>query len=558
MYHAPIDTVTDLTPANQAGHDLTVLVAGLEQRFVAAGTLLAEAIAATDDIVGALDSVSAALDARRAGSAGNGLRDVANRLAQLPDAQATRLAGMKALEGAARELRTYVLGARDALQVLRIYGMNINIAAAGNSAFAAFVENMTRRLTVGEAEVTAILGEIQRLSNETTGVGQAEAILTAECAKILPHVPQRLLADADALQEYMARMGALATDVSARTRAVQGRVATVLGAMQVGDSTRQRLEHVVTGLGLMGGGVPNPAVEDHVRRLLSVQIVETATVFDDEVATLFASLEALRPEMQGLVALIGDASGSDGQTVLARLDEGISEVAQVTGHVREADARSRAVVEGITDAVEELAVRLAAMRRMQLNVLDIATNTRLLSRRFGTIGKAVSVIAVEIDAYTGKLSDFIEQIDAAVATLGDVRDQLSIPAGEAGDMQTTLAEALAVIRSGCGQTEVATRRGAAGANRLAELLDRVGTELAGEMAVGTTMRAAAALLTPMPEPAPLDAEAEAVLETVSGAIYALYTMAAERDVHAGVIPAHLLPPPPAASALDDDDDDGLF
>ena len=565
MHHIRIDTDTaqaiDLSDLKRS---LALVAAGMDARFVRAGTTLATAIDTIERIITSIEGVTGALDESVAGIAVSSLKSVAGQLDALPAVQAGREADMARIGSASRVLRDHVMDMRQALRVLHIYGMNIKIAASGEAAFVGFVNDMGQRLATGEEHLEGFLAKLKELTGSVGSVQQAGRLLAAEARKILPAVPQRLTRDAGALHAHLGDVASMARQVADIARTVQGRVATMLGALQVGDSTRQRLEHVVSALQLLDGvehGLPEAVfveVAAVVHRLLAALLETSAADFDRDAALLVSALKALQPDTAALLDLIEDDAGRNGRPFLIQIEEAVGEVAIITVQLQEADHRSGAMLGLINETVDELTGRLEQLQRVQFNVQDIATNTRLLCRRHGDLGKAVSVVAGEVDIYAHSLGNAMRGIGQPIRELSEVNAILAAKRAAEGesDMGTKLAQALVVIREGCQRTDLAVREGGDDSRQLIELLAIAGDEIGAELQLGATMRQAAIVLSATP---PLDTPSEeacVVLADLLPRIFALYTMAQEREVHTANVPAAFAVV--SAVAEEEDDDDGLF
>ncbi|WP_267380559.1 MULTISPECIES: hypothetical protein [unclassified Sphingomonas] len=549
--------------------DLTDLAAGLDARFLRAGTTLATAVTAIGRVIDALDDVTKALDERAAGAAVRDLGDVAERLAALPIAQAERTADLATVSAMTKSLREQVVDMHHALQVLRIYGVNIKIAASGADQFVVFVDGMTRTLGVGEQELDAFQLVLKGLTAAVAAAHQAERLLAAECGKVAPDVPRKLAGDAAELHAHLETVAEAARRVSVIARDIQGRVATILGALQVGDSTRQRLEHVVAALQMLdarpatGDGAAEHAVVAHVYRMLDAQLAAIATDFDREASLLVGSLGELAPDTARLLSLIENGNADEGRNFLQRLEHGIGDVERLTSQLHEADRRSHVMVGAITEAVDALAARSDRIRRIRLDVQDIAINTRLMCRRFGDVGKAVAVIASEVDVYANRLGTALDGVMGPIHELTQVG--VSMKAAQGGperiDGSQALSEALSTIGDGCRRTERGVSRGSDDANEVIAIIDQTSAELADELALSDAIRqAGSSLALAAGDDTALPDRADAVLRDLLPRIADLYTMAQERGVHDEFLLAGMSPVGSVSSddGLFDEDDDGLF
>jgi hypothetical protein len=197
---------------------------------------------------------------------------------------------------------------------------------------------------------------------------------------------------------------------------------------------------------------------------------------------------------------------------------------------------------------------------IRLDVQDIATNTRLLCRRNASVGRAVAVVASEVDGYARALGTTMDSVEATIARLGGEEVAL-MQGGAERDLGEVLGGALEVIRIGCQRTEDVVLRGGDDTDRLIALVEAAAMDLAEDLAMTGPIEAAAATLVARGAGhGNVPADEEGPLRLTLDAIARLYTMVQERSVHG----AFLLPgmddatAAPAPAGEEDDDDDGLF
>ena len=557
MFHQSLD-VAAAEPADcPIRHDVALLAANLDTRFLRAGETLAEAIALVERTIGGLDTIVAAMDERSAGAAAADLASVARRISALPATLADRTVRMAAINGIAATLRQHVVDINSSLRVLGIYGINIKIAASGEEHFVGFVDGMNARLASGEALLASVIAKLKELEGGLAGVQQVDRLLGAECAKVVPGVPDRLAADAAALDDHLRGVADLATRVAAIARSIQAKVAVLLGALQVGDSTRQRLEHVVAALRLAEAHGCGPGAAAHVDRLVVAQLDAAAQDFARETAALVGSLEALVPDAHALCGLTAQQAGAEGRGFLLALDESVTGMDRIIVHFQSAHGEAEGMTALIAATVADLTQRVAGLSAIRLDVQDIATNTRLLCRRSADVGRAVAVVASEVDSYAKKLGTTMDAVTATIAQLDGDGVMMASDTAER-DIGAVLAGAIDVIRTACQRTDQVAVRGEHDAARLVQLVETTTAALTQELALSGSMRLAAAALTARSSHIEVVPPAEeATLRATLDAIATLYTMAQERAVHAGFV----LPGMDVAIADDpvpDDDDDGLF
>ncbi|MEE2915791.1 MAG: hypothetical protein VYB32_01830, partial [Pseudomonadota bacterium] len=308
---AAIAEATLLPPATDGAHQLQAGMTGLEACFRDVGEALAAAIGTIDRMAGGLEDIRHSLSPETAGAAVERLHGVAHRLNTLPSQQRRRAVEVETLTGRTRELRRLLEEIGTILDLLGIYGVNIKIASSGEQAFFDFVTGMDEKLDTGRREVKHITRELDQFGRVVNDVRAADRLLSEESARTGTGVPAELTDNANALQNHVGAVMRTTEQVAGIVRTVQGEVARILGAIQIGDSVRQRAEHCVTILQRVHDrdhAVPPGAVA-HVERLVAAQLRAMSEDFRREVDAIVVSLERLVPladELRMLLAAQGD------------------------------------------------------------------------------------------------------------------------------------------------------------------------------------------------------------------------------------------------------------
>jgi hypothetical protein len=558
---AALGTATPLVPVTDAAGQLQGSMNGLEICFRDVGETLAAAIDTIDRMASGLDDIRRSLSPDTAGAAVERLRQVAHRLSTLPTQQRRRAIEIETLTGRTKELRNLLGEIGTILDLLGIYGVNIKIASSGEPAFFDFVTGMDRKLESGRREVKHIARELDQSRRVVEDVRKADRSLADESARTGSHVPAELTANADALQNHIQAVTRTTDEVAGIVRTVQGEVARILGAIQIGDSVRQRAEHCITILRRIdteGASLP-PAARAHLQRLVEAQLRAMSEDFRREVDAIVVSLDRLSPLADDLRRLLASQGGGDGQ-LLVRIESGIAELDSVTRQLCHADGNLASLTAFVTQTLGELAQGLARIQNIAVDVQNISTNTRLLSRRHGENGRAVAVIAKEVAPCATRLDQLGVAISAQIKSLTTID---LVQDGGAAANETTLSEPLAIIRAACASSDAAMSRGGDEAERIIASLQSSAGDLAEQLSMVETLIAVADALSLHASAAAPEGEAlpEADHETLLAIlpwVASLYTMACEREIHAHFLLPGMTPPVVAAPVTFDDDDDGLF
>lgn len=546
---------------------ISALASGLDARFVEAGSALGNAYGMIEKLVASLEGITNALDREAAEAAVESMRATADRLTQLPLMQVRRKQDLATIRDAGDTLRGQITQIQKLLRFLHICGHNIKIAAAGAEEFSGFADSMVHRLDLGERQLASFEAEIEELAGRIADVVVADRMLAAECTKVIPQVPMKLAADAVALQAHQADLALLAQRTADVARDLRNKVGAALGAMQIGDITRQRLEHVASGLQALCHFIDADAAEDvsavkgHILALLAAQASDTIADFRREAQVLADSLRGIGPDAERLLALQSsgnDARQNDSQSFLAMLESGIAEVQAVTGKLREADRHSDSLGNATSQTVERLEQRLQAVSKVQSDVQQMAWNTGLRCMRMEQQdGRALAVISSEIRAFANSLEGLSARIRQTFEQLSDAALSLHGENGAGnGDAGSTLTESLACIRI-AGQKMEESLNGLEGdASDVIAILRETTETVDCEAEISTALTEAADHLDGM---ASFATDIPQAATPLLADIARTYTMARERDVHrrfasgdADDVVADI------ASTDDDDDDDGLF
>lgn len=578
MHHGQIGPASEMPGVtSDARERLGRIVNSIDSRFMQVGTMLGGAVEAIDGIVGALGQVATVFRSGDAATAVDNLSETADRLSAVSGEVELRAGEVARIHSASARMSKHVGEVQKTLEILQIYSMNVKIAASGTPAFVDFADRMTSQLRAGEKETKGFEIRLRELHASLARSEPLDKALMAECARVLPDVPNRLIADARALRQHQDKLAALAEGTTSIARSIQGNVAIVLGALQIGDIARQRLEHVLHGCTLLDAHLADSAngheaddgTRRHILALMVAQLVETSAEFQRETQSLILSLRAIQPEAQRLISLHEREGTDQGHIFLRRLESGIADAASMVAQLRLADAQAEEMLRTIVDSVDELSARAAAIRSLRIDVQQMAINIGLRCRRVEAIGKPVTVIADEIRSYSDKLDAIMGPISEAADELKTIslrmREQM---AGRADSDDDKLARSLNAIRDGALSTEASLSIAEKKADGLIDMLQRTTDELGQSLDLGGTIDAIVqSLRDNMDGGKPMEDRPDHPVRLLMAEIGRSYTMVSERVIHdrfllPGMAPTQSSAPSPRGEAVApvslDDDDDALF
>ncbi|PTM45011.1 hypothetical protein C8J24_3228 [Sphingomonas aerolata] len=552
--------------------ELESVASGLDQRFVDAGRSLERAYDTVGNLIGSLESVTNALDRDAADRAVATMQANADQLASLPARQKTRQHSLDILQQASGTVQTEIGRVDRTLDLLKICGQYLKVAAAGAHGFAEFADAMVAELDVSEREIHEISKEVGQLASTVPCVVEVNRVLASECARLCPHVPDKLAADAIGLQQNQIEAARRAETIATIARDIRSKLSAAHGALQIGDITRQRLEHVAQACSLLGTAVDElnragdpaaaSALEGQVMAMLAAQVADAAADLQKESRLLGGNFRAIAMQVATMVAP-HESSGvertSDG-AFLQLLEQSVADVDAVTAQLRDADMRSTQLGSEASATVRRLGDRLTTIHRVTSGVRIMAWNSDLRSFRMGREGDGLARIATEIRCAVNTLEAVSASIASAFEQLSDAADAIGSPPDGNEATAGSLPEALAVIRAGA----LLTRQGMSGLDRDAGAIHDIVAAMTSTLDCETAFAEPLARIN-----AKLDALAMPLVEASQSisatgeqlfhAINALYTMARERQVHARFSPSQDQPEAEVAAMSEETDDcDGLF
>jgi len=446
--------------------------------------------------------------------------------------------------------------------MLDIYGMNIKIAGAlGN--FRIFVDDMAVKLKRGADEIASFDKRLASVGASIAQVQQADRRVRDVHRQHGAKVPERLDQCAGQMEQHLVGVSEMIVTMGEITHRVEDRVGAVLSAIQVADSTRQRIEHCVAIIEQVEAAqVENPvppAALAHMAALVGAQIAATGAAFADEIDELQNSLLQLAIAGKDLNGLVDCLATADGTTSLRDLEISIVEIGPMSAQLHTLAESSARMSGEIGVALAELDERVESIDQIVRDVKEISINTRLLCRQQGSDGAAVAVIAVEIAAQARELNQQASMVADAIAGLETCNSRLGEHASSCidEDLDGLHAAVMATLREAGEQSEKAIARGSSSGRKLIAQLDAIASGVGENLARDRTLMAASADFAAI-APAPLDDRSEAWLVAILPGIAARYTMAAEREVHARFLLPSMATAAEPASLGGDTDEDGLF
>jgi hypothetical protein len=561
----------------------------IDVTFARAGSQLGEGLSLFEGLKERLSTLSAELSGEAIARAGTTLSGLAGELRAIND-------GLHDETGVLQQLATHSKDASQALERLLEHMRLITILARSARIEAVSVQAAGRDFGDFTSEIVALTTQAQRtIQNCARDHDQLSALLGSALAQQRDfegrygHALSALAGNLEQTLAEVAQRQQRSVSLTSDAALHSGKIAMAAGgaiiALQSGDSIRQRLEHAIKALRLLGavtGGTgPGAGLDAQergaavlvLRRLEAAQLDESAQALAQDADAIESALALLAGDTAGLLDLVRSLYQADGGKSGSFLADLEADLAQASDLLAKCD-RARSGVDRVTDALstvlETCQETVAALADTVSSIVLIGMNAGLRAARIGTGGRSLVVIAQELKFAADQVASEAAQLTPTFAQMQQTSAGLKsggrLDAAHFAALNEAMGASLAAMRQtgdrlgatlgqltreggGFGAVVADARLSFSNAGAMSDLIASGAVELARSLADA-----------PMPERAGL---ADRVRGLIDEHVWPNYTMAGERTIHQAVV-GLLLPAEAGAAApavvvqAEDSLDDFLF
>lgn len=477
---APLDPLASLAIGIRAS--LAETRASIESCFSATGDNLIECTMSLNAVSAAHEGLPGALDGEEFAQAEASLVTISAELARISQSDWSSSPAIGELEKLAEDMADPLGDLRKVMLLLEIISANAGILAAevaGESAeLGAFTGNMIA-LAHGAIDGLATFAHRRAvLIGQLSGATAAGERFAGAHAHTLDHVRIRLAEHAEAIARYRASAGQQLADNGGATRRIATRIADVVAAMQVGDITRQRIEHVERGLEMLVElSQPESAVEPalraatmvQMRDLVEAQLRDTIAEYRDRTTFISQSLPQLADDTDRVLA-DGDAqartlTASSGDTLAGMLAD-LRKVRGIFADFRSVHGEADQTAQAVASAIEDMVMQLSTVDRIERQIRMLSFNMAARCNRLGEDGRAMTVItqqlrelAMRTESAAGKVRALLGEGSRSAKTIASGDDRSSELARLDSATEDTIARIEHVIEVMNSHAQTLTERG---------------------------------------------------------------------------------------------------
>ena len=549
----------------------------IETAFVAVGSRLTDGAAMLGALTKVFEALPEILEGPQVQEASAHLGAVSGKASELSDTFAREKADLDRLVEVVAAANAPVADLYRTVKMMGIVAINAGVTAAGilvdGDEFDVFTNDIAGLSDSAGRTIQEFAQVYRQLTAEVERAVEQRAHFERTHAHTLESLADSLSRTLEALDEQ--RQGALAgsAETGRVSRQIVGRIGSAVMALQVGDATRQRLEHIEAALGALADLVEGGTAAGHVvpagctgdavaafAALEQAQLRQSAETFAAEVDEAEASLKALASDAGMIMAhsreIYGDTTPGK-PSALASLSGQLRAAVAVLRDCEAERGKLERVAHAVQGTVKVLLGHVEAVQEIEANMRLVSLNAAVRCAQLGPRGAPLTVIAMQLRELTTQTvvaaQDAMSRLDQSselasafgAAATGDA-------AGQIGRLEQQANLALTLLADLDKRLALALQSLNADGPRVIRELEAAAAGIVGQADIAEVMQDIAmqvAALSSVAPPSSPDPALVAVLEWLR----AQYTMEAERQVHSSLFG----PRPGAASPAAEAEDAGL-
>jgi hypothetical protein len=240
-----IETAPTATGSALVGK-LAIAQARIEQSFLDGGNVLIAVMEAVSGLTEILDGIVNLLEPRATSQVFDSMKTVVSDLAELPGIADRKQVALIEISHLCDSVYSRVEDMREIIRYLRTIAITVKITGASIPEFSGFADEIRERIQTVSEEINRFGDQLVAMRNRLGAANASSAGVIRDFASAIPQLVENMDRSSVALAEQQKRMAASASQLKQITGSIQGKIATILSALQIGDVTRQRIEHVMS------------------------------------------------------------------------------------------------------------------------------------------------------------------------------------------------------------------------------------------------------------------------------------------------------------------------
>lgn len=556
--------------------DLAAPRDAIDGAFVAVGGRLAECAEILSRLTETFETLPIDLEGPDLTEATDRLAVVGRRAGEIAVTLGAEQADLNRLVDALRGAAHPISELRRTVKMMGIVAINARVVAASvvseTEDFGVFTTDIAQ---LSESAATTIQRFSRTYEALTVVVGEAATARASfeaahrDTLSTLAVELERDLAEVTEQRLTSVRSSAVTGQMS---RAIADKVATTVMALQVGDATRQRVEHVEAALRdlsarILPGGGGSEMFSAPVTELQRQQLAGARETLIVEMASGAEALTRLADDVGAVLEHARQVYGSaENRSALSELHSAVRRAVTVLRDCESEREKLDRVAGAVSETVKVLLDHVEAVQEVEYKMRLVSLNAAVKCAQLGPRGRALDVIAQQLRTLTGETvvsaHEAVERLNQAAQFSAAFTNATGAGAGRVGDLEREAAASLAQLETVGMRMKKALVELYDDGPRVADRLNQAVDSLANHAAISEAFSDIELGIAALVEPEMAEAGGELQHdggdhgEDLAAFLVTLrkrYTMDAERRVHDAFTGIAVAPEPvsDSADALDD-------
>jgi methyl-accepting chemotaxis protein len=409
--------------------------AEIERVYLQVGDGLGKALEVVTDLTTRVEQIPAELTGERMRDASEALWRLSSEISAVAEALPVERAALEGIGRSLEGLRAPLDRLLTSVRTLVVLARSSRVESANLSGnqynFVEFAAEISVLADKARGTIGDYAREFGQLSRLVATARDSQARFDDDRRAAIKRSVGDLQAAFDVIEERQ-RAAIRASDaVVEKSRHISEVVGEAIMGLQAGDSTRQRLEHVVEGLEAVQRDTGDQATFA-TAALQAAQLTHALGDFDTAVRGTVSSLAALGSEADEIAGLGRSLvrTGENGMSLHEALRGNLSSAGQL---IRECEAARTSVdsaMAGLATTLSAFRDRLGALNTISTSITSVGLNAAIKSARLGQEGRALAVISEDLRHYAERIVDdtkvlisVFDEVLTSSATLDEARSR---------------------------------------------------------------------------------------------------------------------------------------
>jgi hypothetical protein len=547
--------------------------ASIETKFLTIGTKLGRVVELLEKIIADFDSLAIELHGDLLSSATQDLTNAATQVGGLGQALTLQRSINDRLNQSIPRVDADLSRIHQTVDTVGILAMNGKIAAASIGAsgdgfssedFLVFAREIDRLVTLARSSLGDFRKDLAQLQQELYLENESQKEFEQNQNEALRNIPKWLSESVASAASHGQQAAATSLTVKERSDHVRRQLGSAIMSLQIGDITRQRIEHVEHALEAVGALIDgrgkhsdqiwwqslstdqqeNGAAE--IYRLQAAQLEQTADDFDSEAREIIAALKGMALDAREILRLSGEAFGAADHLAtspLGALEENVDRALGLLRRFKSAQGAADAMAVSVRDAVNRSTRHLDTVKSLEIDLRLLGLNMTFRCDRLGVAGRALNVVAQELRGCADQTTEDADAVMKGLDQVTTIAGEFSARTGVSRDndldsVEKIMTRSVDVFRT-AGQSIADTlSRLRRDGEEVATVLQRTAEGITFREEIAAQLRQLSAQFSVAAKSIGLRSIDPSFKQRILSLIDGRYTMASERAIHARIAASH--------------------